>query len=96
MIQSHVVMRLSSPGKDVTETSVEESSDDCKPKNVHHEFLQFYTHRAVCKKLTPLVSRPSGSVDGPAETPASDRQKSAGRRSSPARALQAYRRTALR
>jgi hypothetical protein len=27
-------MRLSSQGKDVTQTSVEESSDDCKPKNV--------------------------------------------------------------
>jgi len=31
-----VVMRLSSQGKDVTRTSVEESSDDCKPKNVYH------------------------------------------------------------
>jgi len=30
-----VVIRLSSHGKDVTQTSVEESSDDCKPKNVH-------------------------------------------------------------
>ena len=29
------LMRLSSQGKDVTQTSVEESSDDCKPKNVH-------------------------------------------------------------
>jgi len=28
-------MRLSSQGQDVTPTSVEESSDDCKPKNVH-------------------------------------------------------------
>jgi len=28
-------MRLSSPGKEVPETSVEESSDDGKPKNVH-------------------------------------------------------------
>jgi len=27
-------MRLSSQGKDVTQTSVEELSDDCKPKNV--------------------------------------------------------------
>jgi hypothetical protein len=30
-----VVMRLSSQGKDVTQTSVEESSDDCKPKNLY-------------------------------------------------------------
>jgi len=37
-------MRLSSPGKDVTETSVEESFDDCKPKNMHYEFLQFYIY----------------------------------------------------
>jgi len=29
-----VLMRLSSQGKDVTPTSVEESSDDCKAKNV--------------------------------------------------------------
>jgi len=29
-----VVMRLSSQGNDVTQTSVEESSDDCKPKNL--------------------------------------------------------------
>jgi len=28
-------MRLSSPGKDVTEPSVEEASDDCKFKNVY-------------------------------------------------------------
>jgi hypothetical protein len=30
-----VVMRLSSQGKDVTQTSMEEASDDCKPKNAH-------------------------------------------------------------
>jgi hypothetical protein len=29
-----VLMRISSQGKDVTQTSVEESSDNCKPKNV--------------------------------------------------------------
>jgi len=29
-------MRLSSQGKDVTPTSVEEVSDDCKPKNVYY------------------------------------------------------------
>ena len=29
-----VVIRLSSQGKDVTQTSVEESSDDCKLKNL--------------------------------------------------------------
>jgi len=34
---------LSSHGKDVTQTSVEESSDDCKPKNPYYWFLQFYT-----------------------------------------------------
>jgi len=28
-------MRLSSQGKDGTQTSVEELSDDCKPKNLH-------------------------------------------------------------
>jgi len=28
-------MRLSSQGKDVTQTSVEESSDDCKLKNIY-------------------------------------------------------------
>jgi hypothetical protein len=39
VINSTVLIRLSSPGQDVTESSVEESSDDCKPKNVHHEFL---------------------------------------------------------
>jgi hypothetical protein len=33
-----VVIRLSSHGQDVIQTSVEESSDDCKPKNVHYEF----------------------------------------------------------
>jgi hypothetical protein len=36
VIKSTVVMRLSSQGKNVTPTSVEESSDDCKSKNVHH------------------------------------------------------------
>src|SRR5712691_1860535 len=49
-------MRLSFHGKDVTQTSVEESYNDCKPKNVHHEFLQFHTYGVVCKKLTPLVT----------------------------------------
>ena len=34
-LMSTVVMRLSSQGQDVTQTSLEESSDDCKPKNVH-------------------------------------------------------------
>jgi len=29
-------MRLSSQGKDVTQTSVEESSDDCKFKNTYY------------------------------------------------------------
>jgi len=29
------VIQLSSPGKDITPTSVEESSDDCKPKNLY-------------------------------------------------------------
>jgi len=29
-------MRLSSQGKDVTQTSVEESSDDCKLKNTYY------------------------------------------------------------
>jgi hypothetical protein len=33
MIKSHVVMRLSSEGKDVMRTSMEESSDDGKLKN---------------------------------------------------------------
>jgi len=33
VINSTVIMRLSSQGKDVTQTSVEESSDDCKLKN---------------------------------------------------------------
>jgi hypothetical protein len=35
VIHSTVVMRLSSQGKDVPQTSVEESSDDRKPKNAH-------------------------------------------------------------
>ena len=43
-VSSTVIMRLSSQGKDVTQTSVEESSDDCKPKNVCHWFLQFYMY----------------------------------------------------
>jgi len=30
--------RLSSPGKDGPETSVEEGSDDCKPQQGPHEF----------------------------------------------------------
>jgi hypothetical protein len=34
-----VDIRRSSQGKDVTQTSVEESPVVCKPKNVHHEFL---------------------------------------------------------
>jgi len=29
-------MQLSSQGKDVTQTSVEESSDDCKLKNMYY------------------------------------------------------------
>jgi hypothetical protein len=33
-------MRLSSPGKDVTQTSVEESSDDCKLKNTYYSFYR--------------------------------------------------------
>jgi len=37
VIKSTVVIRLSSQGKDVIQTSVAESSDDCKPKNVHRE-----------------------------------------------------------
>jgi len=32
-------MRLSSPGKDGTQTSVEESSDDCTPTNECPAFL---------------------------------------------------------
>jgi hypothetical protein len=32
VINSTVVIRLSSQGKDVIQTSVEEWSDDCKPK----------------------------------------------------------------
>ena len=35
-VKSTVVMRLSSQGKDVTQTSVEESLDDCKPKNTYY------------------------------------------------------------
>jgi hypothetical protein len=35
VIKSTVVMRLSSQGKNVTPTRVEESSDDCKPQNVY-------------------------------------------------------------
>ena len=50
-----VVMRLSSQGKDVTQTSVEESSDDCMPINLHHEFLQFYLQLGGFKRLTPSV-----------------------------------------
>jgi len=33
-------MRLSSQGKDVTQTSVEESSDDCKLKNTYYSFYR--------------------------------------------------------
>ena len=36
VINSTVVIRLSSPGQDVTESRVEQLSDDCKPKNMHH------------------------------------------------------------
>src|SRR5207249_5719022 len=36
VINSTVIIRRSSPGKDVTESSVEESSDDCKSKNLYH------------------------------------------------------------
>jgi hypothetical protein len=39
VINSTVIIRLSSPGKDVTQTIVEESSDDCKPKNTQQEFV---------------------------------------------------------
>jgi hypothetical protein len=42
VIKSTVVMRLSSQGQAVTQTSVEESSDNCKPKNLAHWFLQVY------------------------------------------------------
>src|SRR5215510_809898 len=35
VINSTVIIRLSSPGQDVTESSVEESSNDCKGKNVN-------------------------------------------------------------
>jgi hypothetical protein len=38
VIKSTVVMRLSSQGKDVTQTSVEESSDDCKSKTCTASF----------------------------------------------------------
>src|SRR5215468_1745518 len=62
VINSTVIIRLSSPGKDVTESSVEESSDDCKSKNVHYEFLQFYTRCVVCKRLTPLVTMSASDV----------------------------------
>jgi hypothetical protein len=36
VIKSTVIIRLSLHGKDVTQTSVEELSDDRKPKNLHH------------------------------------------------------------
>jgi hypothetical protein len=62
VINSTVIIRLSSPGKDVTESSVEESSNDCKCKNVPHEFVQFYTHCIVGKRLTPLVIMGKASV----------------------------------
>src|SRR6266436_209727 len=35
-----VIMRRSSQGKDVTQTSVEESSDDCKLKNTYYSFYR--------------------------------------------------------
>jgi hypothetical protein len=35
VINSTVVMRLSSQGMDVTQTSMAESSDDSKPKNAY-------------------------------------------------------------
>jgi hypothetical protein len=54
-----VIIRRSSPGKDVTESSVEESSNDCKCKNVNHWFVQFYACYMVGKRLTPLVSNPA-------------------------------------
>src|SRR6266568_8829958 len=44
------------PGKDITHTSVEESSDDCKPKNLYQLFVYTYNHSVVCNILTPLVS----------------------------------------
>ena len=43
MIKSHVVMRLSSQGKDVMLASMEESYDDGKPKNVY-----FSLQRSIC------------------------------------------------
>jgi len=33
-------MQLSSQGKDVTQTSVAESSDDCKLKNTYYSFYR--------------------------------------------------------
>jgi hypothetical protein len=44
VINSTVVIRLSSQGKDVTQTSVEESADDHKAQNLYYWSLQFYAH----------------------------------------------------
>jgi hypothetical protein len=57
VINSTVIIRHFSPGKDVIESSVEESSNDCKGKNVNYEFVQFYARYMVGKRLTPLVTR---------------------------------------
>src|SRR5262249_11783765 len=44
VINSTVVLRLSSQGKDVTPPSVEESSDACKRNNGYAWFLWFYKY----------------------------------------------------
>jgi hypothetical protein len=60
MITSHVVLRLSSQGKEVRRTRREESSAYGQPKNGYCEFVKFYAHFIVCKRLTPSVSKSTG------------------------------------
>jgi hypothetical protein len=45
-------MRLSSPGKDVMLTSMEESYAYGKPKNVYYWFLKFYTIHSLPETST--------------------------------------------
>ena len=63
MITSHVVLRLSSQGKEVRRTRREESSAYGQPKNGYCEFVKFYAHFIVCKRLTPSISIIIGLAD---------------------------------
>jgi hypothetical protein len=57
VINSTVIIRLSSQGQDVRQISVEKSQDDCKPEKTHYESLKTYNALIGFKKLTPLVTK---------------------------------------